>query len=367
MKRREFLKRAGLGGAAGATAGAATLAAPARAASGNMHWRMATSGVGNDAPFFDAAERIARRVAELTEGRFRIRVSAAGEIADGARLLDAVRSGEAESGLVSLRALAGREPAFALAAGVPFGLDPRHRSAWMTSGGGREALEPLFAEYGVVRLPAGSTGAQIGTWSRKEIRGVDDLEGMRLATGGLAGRVYARLGAEPQALAGSEVLAALEQGRIDAVEWLSPYDDERRGLAKAARYYYYPGLWEAGPELSLIADRGNWDGLPKAYQAALESACSDAAAHIGARYDAENPQALRRLLAEGVELRSLPQPVLEAAEAAANRLYAELGPVNPRWMRVYPQWAAFRDLHHPWARLAQYGLDSFAYTRTAKT
>src|SRR5690349_9564477 len=95
MKRRDFLKHAGLSGAVGAAAGAAALAAQAQplAAGQSVQWRMVAGRHAADARLFEGAEGIARRVAELTEGRLRIHVSEAGEAVDGARLLDAVRSG----------------------------------------------------------------------------------------------------------------------------------------------------------------------------------------------------------------------------------------------------------------------------------
>jgi TRAP-type mannitol/chloroaromatic compound transport system substrate-binding protein len=365
MKRRDFLKRAGISGAAGATVGAAAFAAQAQTLAGDVHWRMATSGATGEAQLFEGAEAVARRVAELTEGRFLIDVSAADEASGGARMLDALRSGKVETGCVPLDLLVAREPAFALAASLPFGLDHRHQRAWMSTGAGREVIEPVFGDHGLVQLHAGATGAQLGLWSRREIAGADDLRGMKVGAAGVSARVYAALGAQPQRLAGDELLAALEKGELDAAEWISPHDDERRGLHKVARHYYYPGLWQSGPELSVLVNLARWRELPLAHRAALQTACSDAAAETSAQYDTKNPQALRRLLAAGVQLRSLPQPVLQAAEAAANRVYAELGAESAHWKRVHAHWAAFRDEQRLWSRLAQYGFDSFGYTHGA--
>jgi TRAP-type mannitol/chloroaromatic compound transport system substrate-binding protein len=361
MKRREFLKRAGLSGAAGATAGAAAFASQARAAD-DAHWRIAVSRNDDQGRISEGAEVIAQRVAELTEGRFRISVD--GRFADIDRLLHAVRSGEVQAGATPLGGLVDREPAFAFAASLPFGLDHRHQRAWMAAGGGRDVVEPVFAEHGLVQTHAGATGAQLGLWSRRELRRAEDFRGMNVGAAGVSARVYAALGARPRALAGDELVAALEKGEIDAAEWISPYDDERRGFHKVARHYYYPGLWQSGPDLSLLVEARRWRELPSAHRAALQTACGDAAAAASAHYDTENSRALRRLLADGVQLRSLPEPVLQAAEAAANRLYGELAEASLHWKRVYPRWAAFRD-EQLWSRLAQYGFDSFAYTQRA--
>ena len=179
---------------------------------------------------------------------------------------------------------------------------------------------------------------------------------------GLAGQVLAKLGAVPQQIAGGDIYPALERGTIDAAEWVGPYDDEKLGFNKVAKFYYYPGWWEGGPELSLFINEKKWAELPKHYQAAVEAACAEANMHTLARYDAKNPEALLRLVKGGTQLRPFPRPVMEACEAAAFQLYDELSEKSAHWKRIYPGWKKFRDEQYLWFRVAEFGFDSFAYT-----
>jgi len=121
----------------------------------------------------------------------------------------------------------GKDPAFAFATALPFGLNARQQNAWMYYGGGLEAVADLFKDYGCVQFPAGNTGAQMGGWFRKEIRSVDDLRGLKFRIGGLGGMVLAKLGVIGQQIAGGDIYPALERGTIDAAEWVGPYDDEK--------------------------------------------------------------------------------------------------------------------------------------------
>ena len=66
---------------------------------------------------------------------------------------------------------------FAAVALRPFGLNSRQMWSWLHSGGGREALEPVYRDQGVHGIPAGNSGALMGGWSRKEVRAVQDLQG----------------------------------------------------------------------------------------------------------------------------------------------------------------------------------------------
>ena len=142
-----------------------------------------------------------------------------------------------------------------------------------------------------------------------------------------------RLGVIPVQLAGSDIYAALADGSIDAAEWVGPYDDERLGLYKAAKHYYYPGWWEGGPEIDLFVNAKAWAELPKAYQAILEAACAEANVDMVAKYDARNPAALRRLVAAGVQLHQFPREIMQASYKAAVEVYDEFAASNAKFRR----------------------------------
>jgi TRAP-type mannitol/chloroaromatic compound transport system substrate-binding protein len=206
----------------------------------------------------------------------------------------------------------------------------------------------------------------MGGWFRKEIKTVKDLEGLKMRIGGFAGQVLTKLGLVPQQLAGGDIYPALEKGTIDAAEWVGPYDDEKLGFQKVAKYYYYPGWWEGGPQLSTIVNIAQWNSLPASYKAVLEAACAEANAMMVAKYDAGNPAALRRLVAGGAVLRPFPQQVMEACLKAANELYDETSAKNPNFKKVYESWVKFRDEENLWFRVAEGRFDAFMGSVSAK-
>ena len=361
MKRRAFLKKAAAGLAASA------VAAPAIAQSQPaIQWRMASSFPKSLDTLFGAGDIVTRRVAEITEGKFQIRLFAGGELVPGLQVLDAVQNGTVESGHTAPYYYIGKDPAFAFATALPFGLNARQQNAWMYYGGGLEIMADLFKEYGCIQFVAGNTGAQMGGWYRKEIKSVADLKGLKMRIGGLGGQVLAKLGVVAQQIAGGEIYQALERGTIDAAEWVGPYDDEKLGFNKVTKYYYYPGWWEGGPQLSVIVNLKKWAELPKHYQAAFEAACAESNVHMLARYDAKNPEALRRLVAGGTQLRAFPRPVLEACLKAANELYDELAAKSKHFSRIYGNWLKFRTDQFLWFRVAESGYDNFVFSAAAR-
>ncbi len=356
MQRRSFLKKAAAG-----VAGSA-VAAPAIAQSQpSIQWRLAASWPKSLDTLFGGADLVARRVGELTDGKFQIRAFAAGEIVPALQVLDAVQAGTVELGHTALYYYYGKDPAFALATAVCFGPNNRQNNAWWYHGGGEQALEPLMKDYGIKALLAGNTSCQMGGWFRKEIKSVADLKGVKMRIGGMAGLIMAKLGVVPQLIGGPDIYPALEKGTIDAAEWVGPYDDEKLGFNKVAKFYYYPGFWEGGPMLHTLVNEKKWNELPKHYQVALATACAEANVWMPAKYDELNPQSLRRLVGGGTQLRPFPRAVMEAAEKASYELYEELKGKSKHWAAVYPKWKAFRDEQFLWFRVAEHTYDSYAF------
>ena len=124
----------------------------------------------------------------------------------------------------------------------------------MVPGRRQELGNEFFKKHGVIGFPCGNTGTQMGGWFRKEIKTVADLSGLKFRIGGIAGQVLQKVGVVPQQIAGGDIYPALEKGTIDAAEWVGPYDDEKLGFQKVAKFYYYPGFWEGGPTVHAFAN-----------------------------------------------------------------------------------------------------------------
>jgi TRAP-type mannitol/chloroaromatic compound transport system substrate-binding protein len=359
MKRRKFINSAGAGMAGILAAGAA----PAFAQGGpEIKWRMTSSFPKSLDTIFGAAEVISKRVAAATANKFQIQIFASGEIVPGLQALDAVQNGTVQACHTAPYYYVGKDPTFAFGTAIPFGMNCRQFNAWWYVGGGDAVYNEFLKEYGVRAFLSGNTGAQMGGWYRKEIKTVADLKGMKMRIGGFAGQVLAKLGVVPQQIAGGEIYPALEKGTIDAAEWVGPYDDEKLGFNKVAKFYYYPGWWEGGPALHTIVNEKALAELPKEYVAILEAACHEGNTMMMARYDAGNPDALKRLVAGGAQLRPFSKPVLEACHKAAMELYAETSAKNAKFKKVHDHYMAFLENQVLWFRVAEGNFDTFMQT-----
>jgi TRAP-type mannitol/chloroaromatic compound transport system substrate-binding protein len=253
----------------------------------------------------------------------------------------------------------GKDPTFAFGTAVPFGLNARMQNAWHYEGGAIALMNDFYKKYSIYALPAGNTGCQMGGWFRSEIKSAADMSGVKMRIGGFGGRVLQKLGAVPQQIAGGDIYPALEKGTIDATEWVGPYDDEKLGFFKVAKFYYYPGWWEGGAMLHNFINLEKWNSLPKSYQAIVFNASAYANSAMMARYDALNPAALKRLVAAGAQLRPFPADVMEASLKGANEVYEEISGTNADFKKVYDNMKAFRNDQFLWWQVADLTMDTF--------
>lgn len=354
MQRRSFVQRAGLAGVLASGAAPAVVHAQS-----NLRWRLASSFPKSLDTIFGTAELFAKKVGEMSGGRFQISVHAAGELVPAFGVVDAVQNATVDIAHTAPYYFYGKDPTFCLGCAVPFGLNSRQMSAWMYDGNGLRLMREFYAKYNIVNFPGGNTGSQMGGWFRKEIKSIADIKGLKFRCNPFAGRVLEPFGVVPQSLPGGDIYPALEKGTIDAAEWVGPYDDLKLGFNKVAPNYYYPGWWEGGPQLDFFINNKAWEALTPDYKSMIEAAAAQSHIEMQARYDARNPPALKQLVGSGTKLKPFPADVMTAAFKSSEQIYADLSAKNPSWKKVWEDFAKFRAEQNVWFRFTEATFDRF--------
>jgi TRAP-type mannitol/chloroaromatic compound transport system substrate-binding protein len=372
IRRRGFLKKAGMGaagaaalGACGGSEGGGGVGGQAGGVDGpRVRWRLATSFPPSLDLLHGAGVRIGRRVEELTGGNFTMRVYAAGEIVPALQVMDAVMQGTVQCGVTPGYYYIGKNPALAFDTAIPFGLSTRQQYSWMMYGGGLELINAIYADFGIISFPANSTGGQMGGWFREPVNSLSELAGLRFRIPGIGGEIMSRLGVTVQNLGAAEIYPALERGAIDATEWVGPYDDEKLGFHQVAKNYYYPGWWEPGVTMGLLIGLDAYNELPSAYQHILQAVCGETFADRLAAYDNANPLALQRLVNEqGVTVREYSPDIMDAAWRESNAYLEEQSAADASFRRVFESYRNFRETQWWYARGNELAYQISAFNR----
>ncbi|WP_170382870.1 TRAP transporter substrate-binding protein [Ruegeria atlantica] len=319
MDRRSFLKTSALGGSAAA---ATTLAAPAYA-QGKRTLTMVTSWGRGLAGVFDAAQRCADTISEMSDGSLTIEVKASGELVGAFEVFDAVSSGQADMYHAADYYFVGQHPGYAFFTAVPFGMTAQEMVNWYYQDGGMELHDELGQIFGLKSFLAGNTGAQAGGWYSKEINSPEDFNGLKFRMPGLGGKALGKLGASVQNIPGSEVYQALSSGAIDGTEWIGPWADEKAGFQEITKVYYTAGFHEPNAGLSLATNRDVFESLTPGQQKIIEIAAGEAHQWNLSQFLANNGAALQRLQSGGVKVMEFPDSVWDAFGKASQEVLDE--------------------------------------------
>ena len=319
--RRSFIKGAALAGAGATVAAASSFPAPAIAQQ-RIEMTMVSTWPRDFPGLGTGAQRFAKRLEDMSDGRFKVNYFAAGERVGAFDSFDAVASGNAQAYHAADYYWKGKHPGWAYFTAVPFGLTYTEINAWIRFGGGQELWDELGKGFGIKGVMCGNTGVQMGGWFNKEINSADDLKGLKMRIPGLGGDVMAKLGASPVSLPGGQIYENLVSGAIDATEWVGPWNDSFMKFYEAAKYYYYPGMHEAGSMLACGMNASWWGSLTKSDQIMLEAAAGMENDVMMSEYNAKNGASLAKLINEnGVKLRKFNDDVYDAFGEAADEVF----------------------------------------------
>ncbi len=318
------------------------------------NWKMVTAWPPGFPVLQEGAERFAKNIHVMSNGRLNIKVYAGGELIPALQTFEAVSQGTVEMGNGSAYYWAGKVPEAQFFSTVPFGMTARGMNAWLYHGGGLELWREVYKPFHLIPFPLGNTGVQMGGWFNKEINSLADIKGLKMRIPGLGGKVFAKAGGNPVLLAGSEVYTALERNTIDATEWIGPFHDQRLGLYSAAKHYYYPGWQEPGAVLELTVNERAWDSLPADLQAIIGNAAMAENLQMFSEMEQKNLFALQELKDRpGIQFHRFPDDVLAKLKTLTDETLAEEAANDPKFKRVYDAYEVFRKKDDAWSDISE--------------
>ena len=353
MDRRSLIKHAGIAGVLAAGV------APAVHAQAAVRWRLASSFPKSLDTIFGSAVKFSETVKALSGGKFEVSVHPAGELIPAFGVVDALEKDTIEMAQTAAYYFAGKDPIFSMSCAVPFALTALQTAAWKDHGNGRKLLNAFFAKYNFQTLSSGNTTTQMGGWYRKPIKTAADLKGLKMRLGGgIFGEAMAKLGVVAQSLPAGEIYQALEKGTLDAAEFVGPYDDEKLGWNKVAKYYYYGAWWEGGADLEFFINKKAFAKLSPENQAIVHAAASVAYTDGTSKYLMLNPIALKKLVAGGTQFKRFDKAIVQAGFKAAQEVYAEHSAKDAFFKKVFQDMRTFQRDQILWNRISE-----LAYTQ----
>ena len=200
-----------------------------------------------------------RKAADLTGGRLKIDMLPAGAVVPALQVLDGVSKGVIDGGHGLPAYWFGKNIAFGLyGAGPDLGMDANQLMGWVEYGGGKELYNEILqaAQVNVVSYLGGPVPCEPMGWFKKEIRGTQDLKGLKFRTAGLAVDMFTHLGMSTIQMGAPDIVPALDRGVIDGAEFASASDDLVMGFPDVAKFYLQQSYHMSNNFTEVLAQHG---------------------------------------------------------------------------------------------------------------
>ena len=287
----------------------------------------------------------------VSDGNIQIKYFEPGALVPPAQCFDAVGSGALNACWSTPAYWHGKDPAFSIYSAVPFGANWDEYLAWFYHGGGREIYDELYHKYGIHAVVCGGMAPEASGWFKKDVKGLQDVKGLKMRILGLGGAVMAKMGAATQVLPGGEVYAALELGTIDAAEFATPSVDLTLGFHQVAKSYWFPGWHQPATLYDMLMNKKAWDALSKKQKAQIETVCGDNVRQAMAESEAAQTSALRELQSKGVKVSRWSKEDLEALHKTWLQVADEFSAKSPMFKKAWQSQQAFRKDYRTWKDL----------------
>lgn len=330
-----------------ANAASAVVEAPGR----RVVIKLASAAPTSAPQFGTMAVTTVEKLTTSSDGNIEMKLFEPNTLAPNAELFDKVADGTIDAVWSSPNFFAERDSVFWLFSTVPFGPSASEYLAWLSYGGGQDLMDSSFARFNIKPIVCTVLPPESGGWFRREINTVEDLKGLRMRFMGIGAKVIRRLGVETVALNGGDTFYALQSGSIDAAEFSLPFVDLRYGFEKAATHYYFPGWHQQSSLITLMINMKVWEGLTDAQRAMIMNVCGDNIRESLAEGEVQQVQALQEIRQRGVNVHTLPQPVMAALKQSWSQVVKEESAANPEFKKVWESYHSFRRSYAEWRGL----------------
>ena len=320
--------------------------------------KLATSWPAHFPIMGTGVEKFAKRIKDISGGSLEIKLYPKNTLVPALAVFDATSSGQIDAFHSGPYYWKGKNSAFSLYSGIPFGFTAEEINSWMMFGGGMDLWREQYAKYNLHPFMGGNTNIQMGGWFRKPIKSLADMQGLKMRIPGLGGEVFSKMGVNPILLPAGEIYTSLERGVIDATEWVGPALDMKMGFYKVAPYYY-AGWHEPGSILELTFNKKSFSKLAFEHQAMVEVCANEMNSNMTYEFHAENIKALQKLKKLDIKLLEFPKDVTQAGKVALKEVIAEQSEKNRDFEKVYTSIESYLILSKEWSQTSlQYFLNN---------
>lgn len=238
----------------------------------------------------------------MSNGEIKIEMFYSSSVVASVETFDAAVNGILDCDMTGGAYQTGKNPAFQFVGDIMGGYDtPYQQLGWLYKGGGYDAAQKLYNQYGM-QLVGWWVVGQEAMSSSKPLNGVADFKDWKFRSPpGMETKIFEKLGASPIVMDFTEVFTALESGIIEGADASILANNKGMGLYDIVKHATYPGF-HSMPSDHLACNKAVWDAMPEHHRRIMDTAMQKLALQQALTAEFENNKAATELAAAGVTL-----------------------------------------------------------------
>lgn len=305
-------------------------------------------------PLFKYDQYIAEKVGKATNGKFSIKVYAAGEMVPAFETFDSVSSGAFQAGSTAPAYQAGLNSAFTLFSTVPLYMSQQDFLNWLYQVDGLTQMNDILKRYKIVAFPNSIFDLEAGFRSHKEIKKVTDLKGMKIRIAPPESQeILRRLGAAPTNVSGGELYDAMQRSIIDAFEFMTPNVDWDLGFQEVAKYWIAPAWYQTACVYYTLANADAWKALPENYRVIFEEVTKGCVVESTSFMNWQSAVGTKKFLDYGVKVSKADEKFWSDMEVVAKKVMEDFASKNPDYAKTLKSQVDYLKTYNLWRELEE--------------
>ncbi len=287
-------------------------------------WKSSGHGPASD-PSQIYHDMVCNAITEASGGRLEVKPFVGGSIVPAYKEVDAINENVLQMGYTCPMYNLDKWPAAGLISSRPGALAGEALRSWFDFGGGADLMNKMMEGYNVMTFPGALSPLpqEVFFHSKKELKSMADIKGLKARCMGDGGEILKRLGAATVIIPGGEVYEAMQRGTIDAFEYSTLASNWTMHFNEVADYVYISSSRAPSDPQVFFVNKEAFGKLPADLQAIVKNVISNYTMMQHEYLIAESIKAMESFKKAGNKVLKVPAEIDKAVIAEADKFYTE--------------------------------------------
>ncbi|MCP5515130.1 MAG: TRAP transporter substrate-binding protein DctP [Spirochaetales bacterium] len=287
-------------------------------------WKSSGHGPASD-PSQIYHDMVCNAITEASGGRLEVKPFVGGSIVPAYKELDAINEDVLQMGYTCPMYNLDKWSAAGLISSRPGALAGEALRSWFDYAGGADLMNKMMEGYNVMTFPGALSPlpAEVFFHSKKELKSMADIKGLKARCMGDGGEILKRLGAATVIMPGGELYEAMQRGTIDAFEYSTLASNWTMHFNEVAEYVYISSSRAPSDPQVFFVNKDAFNALPADLQAIVKNVVSNYTMLQHEYLIAESIKAVESFKKAGNKVLKVPADIENAIMAEADKFYSE--------------------------------------------